>query len=249
MNPKDYLCAAALCFGKPSRFVELAGSIKWRYVIVHFVLSVCVLFVPVFILIVGTQPAQLYERVLSVSFENAPIYHNTESFVPERISDDQPAIFIFDDLVVYADPNVVFYAPSEFFVSGELSLPFGELFGMIAVYNMYIPQFLLPMLMAAFFIMLVLQLLFYLVSAAAIGVFRLASTRLGFGKKARIAIMGSLFPALISAAIGLVLPAVHIIMFQVINIVMLYFIFKRHGKGEENSIQPSIGGGINGQKT
>ena len=233
MNHKDYLYAAALCLGKPHPFISLAVRIKWRYAILHFMLIVSLLFVPIFVLVVRTQPDQLYERMFSQNLEGAVIErHDTESFSPEKISSFRPVIYAFGDLVVYADPNIVLSAPSELFGDGELSRPFREVFGMIAVYNMYIPQFLLPMLAIAFLILLILQLFFCLVSAAALGAFRMASTRFDFGEKAKIAVMSSLLPALTGAAVGLVLPAVHIILYQMVNLLLLFFLSKRYDKKE-----------------
>ncbi|MCL2035413.1 MAG: hypothetical protein FWG94_11895 [Oscillospiraceae bacterium] len=233
MNQKDYLYAAALCLGKPYPFIVLASRIKRRYVILHFMLIFCLLFIPVFTLAVRTQPDQLYTRAFSQGFENAAIiYYNTERFSPEKTTYGRPAVYVFDDFVVYTDPNITLSAPAEFFVSGELSRPFGEVFSMIAVYNMYIPRFLLPILMIAFFILLVLQLFFYLMSAFFLGISRMASTRFDFGERVRIVIMSSLFPALISMAVGFILPAVHIVLFQMVNLLMLFYLSKRYDKKE-----------------
>jgi len=234
MNHKEYIYTAALCIGKPYPFINFAIGIKRRYAILHFMLVLCLLFIPILTLVVRTQPDQLYTRMFSQSFEDAVVkHHNPEQFSPEIIAGDRPVIYVFDDFVIYADPNIILSVPSEFFTSGDLIRPFGEVFSMIAVYNMYIPHLLLPMLMIAFLILLVLQLLFYLMSATFLGIFRLASSRFVFGERIKIAIMSSLFPALISAAVGFFLPAVHIILFQMINLVILFSFSKRYDKREK----------------
>jgi hypothetical protein len=233
MNYKDYLYAAALCLGKPYPFICLAKDIKWRYVILHFMLILSLLFVPIFILVVRTQPDQLYQRMFAESFEkSAAQYHNTESFLPEKISQTEPVIYVFDDFVVYSDSSIVLSVPSDLLKDSDLSRPFGEVFSMIAVYNRYIPQFLFPLLMIALFILLVLQLFFYLISAVFLGISRLTSTAFGFGERVKIVIMSSLLPALIGVAVGFLLPAVHIILFQLINLLMLFFLSKRYDKKE-----------------
>ena len=229
MNHKGYLYTSALCLGRPHAFINLAANIKTSYVVLHFMLILCLLFVPVFALVVRTQPDQLYTRMFSQNFEGGAIKHrDTELFSREMIDEASPAIYAFADYVVYADSNIILPAPSEYFASGELSYPFGEVFGMIAVYNMYIPQFLLPMLMAAFVVLIILQLFFYFLSAVFFGIYRMASTRFGFGERLKIMVMGSLLPALLSFAIGFLLPAVHIILFQLLNLLMLFFLSKKY---------------------
>ena len=234
MNPKDYLYTAALCLGKPYTFINLAACIKRRYVILNFILVVSLLFIPVFALVARTQPDQIYTRMFPQSFEDAVIeYHNTESFSPEKINGARPAIYVFDDSVVYADSSIVLSAPLEHFVSGELSRPFGEVFSMIAVYNLYIPRFMLPVLMIALAILIVLHLFFCFVSAAFLGLLRLASTRFAFGKNLKITIMSALFPALISAGVGFVLPAVHIVLFQMAALLVMFSLSKKYDKKEK----------------
>ncbi|MCL2004207.1 MAG: hypothetical protein FWG72_09440 [Oscillospiraceae bacterium] len=196
-------------------------------------LILCLLFVPIFILVARTQPDMLYTRLFSQSFEGAVIeFNDTESFSLEKISNARPGIYAFGDAVVYADSNIILAAPSDFFDSGELSRSFEEVFSMIAVYNMYIPRFLLPMLMIAFLILLILQFAFYLLSVCFLGISRMTSTRFVFGDRLKIVIMTSLPSALISSALGFALPAVHIVLFQMLNLPMLFFLSKRYDKKE-----------------
>ncbi|MCL2820308.1 MAG: hypothetical protein FWD38_05695 [Oscillospiraceae bacterium] len=234
MNPKEYIYTAVLFKWKPYEFINAARNIKWRYVILHFVLISCLLYLPLFFHIVRTQPDELYSRVYSGSFENAQIlYFQSEDFNSDVIDNTLPAIYVFRDVIVYADPLLALSAPSEFFGPAELALPFGEIFSMLAVYNLYIPQFLLPMLLIAFGVMFVLQFFFYLVFAAFFGLYRMASTRFPFRDNVKITIMSSFFPALICTALGFILPAVHIILFQLINILILFYFSKRYDKREK----------------
>ncbi|MCL1819158.1 MAG: hypothetical protein FWG36_00720 [Oscillospiraceae bacterium] len=204
---------------------------KKRYAFIHFLLIFCLLFIPIFILVLRTQPDELYTRIFFQDFENAVIEdYQTERYSKEVVTNVRPVIYVFSDFVVYADSNMVLSAPSEFF--DELPHPFGEVFSMIAVYNMYIPQFLLPLLMIAFFILLVLQLFFYLISAAFLGVARLASTRFTFGGRVKTVIMSSLFPALLCAGIGFILPTVHIVLFQMLNLLLLFYLSKKYDRKE-----------------
>ena len=146
------------------------------------------------------------------------------------IDDSRAAIYVFRDVVTYIDPIFALSAPSEYFGPEELSKSFGEVFSMIAVYNLYITQFLLPMLLIAFGVLIVLQLFFYLVFAAFFGLYRLSSTKFVFRENFKIVIMSSLFPALICTAVGFIMPAVHIMFFQMINILMLFYFSKKYDK-------------------
>ena len=225
---KNYLYTATLCFGKPQLFFESAISTKRIYVVLHFIIVFCLLFIPIFAMVVRTQPDQLYTRMFSQNFDEAVILqHEWEIFSPEKISQNQPVIYVFTDFIVYADSNIVLTAPSEFFTSEALHGSFGEVFSMVSMYNMYITSFLLPLLAIAFFILLVLQFFFYLMSALFLGIFRMASSKIDFGKRVKIVILSSLFLALISAAAGFFLPAVHIILFQMVNLLLLYVLSKR----------------------
>ena len=227
-----YLYTASLCLGKPQLFFESAISTKRSYVVLHFLLVFCLLYIPIFSFVVRTQPDELYARFFSKNFEDAVIlHHNQGNFLSERISQDQPVIYVFADFVVYADSNIVLSAPIEFFPElfnlDRTPLSFGEVFSMIAMYNMYITSFLLPLLGIAFFVLLILQLFFYLMSAIFLGIFRLASTKIEFSKRVKIVVMSSTLPVLISTAAGFFLPAVHIILFQMLSLLLLFYLSKK----------------------
>lgn len=104
MKYKEYLKASSFCFGKAYEFFNLAVCIKWRYIIFHFMLILCLLFIPLFASLIKSQPDKLYERVLSQNFNNASIEHNkTENFSIERINNSSPTIFAFKNYTVYSD--------------------------------------------------------------------------------------------------------------------------------------------------
>ena len=234
MNLKEYLNAGVYCFGNWHKFIESSIGIKWRYIFLHFMLITCVLYFPVFFIVVKTQPNELYTRVFSLDFNSAEIeMHNNENFSPDKINSKYPDINVFDDYVIYSDSNIMLSAPREFFDSATLSKPFGEIFSMIAVYNMYIPQFLLPMLLIAFIIILLMQVFFYILSAIFLGTYRMMSKHFSFREKLKIVIMGSFFPSIAGIFIGFVLPAVHIILFQMMNLFLIFFISRKYDKKEK----------------
>jgi len=197
-----------------------------------------ILFLPLFYVIVRTQPYELYSRVYSADFELVTMeQHLTEAFNPDTIDTTRPAIYVFNDVLVYADPLLLLSAPMEFFGQDEMALPYYELFNMLAVYNLYIPQFLFPMLAIAFGVTIVLQFFFYLVFALFLGLYRMASTKFPFRENLKIVIMSSLFPALLCAFIGFLLPAVHIILFQLANILVLFYFSKQFDKREKEMLE------------
>ncbi|MEG2404353.1 MAG: hypothetical protein RSC01_05475 [Oscillospiraceae bacterium] len=237
MNYKEYLKASSLCFGKAYDFFNLAVCIKWRYIFFHFMLILCLLFIPLFVSSIKTQPDQLYERMLSLSFDNANInYCKNEKFSSETINNNSNTIFVFKDYTVYSDASFLLSAPTNLVFDSEQEYSFREAFSRIAMYNMYIPQVLLPVLLIAFFITFILQLFFYLISAIAIGVFRLTATRFEFSKKVKIVILSSLFPALLSMILGLFLPAVHIVVFQLLNLLLIFFLFRKSDKKHQEEL-------------
>ena len=233
MDLKKYIYATVICLGNWHKFFELSIGMKWRYIFLHFILIVCLLFFPVSFTIVKTQPDALYTRMFSQNFESSSInIYNDDNYSQNRINSSEPAIYVFGDLVVYSDSLLVISAPSEFFDSETLAKPFGEVFSMIAVYNMYIPQFLLPLLIIAFIVLLAIQVFFYILCAIFLGTYRMMSKQFTFFKNIKIVIMGSFFPSILCVFIGFILPAIHIILFQMINLFLIFFISKKYDKKE-----------------
>jgi len=238
MHYKEYLYTAVVCFGRVIDFFGLAAGIRLRYVIVHFLVIVSLLFIPIFALVVRTQPDQLYERMFSQSFEDARVeYRDSEEFAAEKIDTGQPGIYVFNDYIAYADSNIVLAAPGELFALDDISLEFGEIFSMIAMYNMYLTQFMLPVLMIALAVLLILHLFFCLLSALFLWALRLTSKPFSFGKIIKISIMSAFPAALISVIFGLMLPAVHIILFQMLTLLTLLLISKKHDKIEKEMVK------------
>ena len=237
LTVNDYLYTAALSLGKSYSFIETARIMKKRYVLVHFLLMLAILYIPVFFIIVRTQPSEMYQRVFALRFEEArikPFLHT--SFSPEFLLDlpsEHTVIFVFDDLVVFSDSGTTMYAPTRFFNIDEMTYTFDEMFSMIAMYNMYIAHLLIPMLMFSLFVMLVLKVFFYIVTAYFLGAFRiLSSIKFSFGERTKISIMSSLPIVLLCAVAGFLVPIVHIILFQLLNLLLLFMLSKKYDRKE-----------------
>lgn len=232
---KEYSLTAFSCFRKDNVFLKTASNIKWKYVLFHFALVLCLLYLPVFFALIKTQPDELYGRMYSVDMDRIYVekYEN-ECFRPERIKNDLPTILIFDDIVVYADNQFALSAPTDLIFSGGDNLPARNLFGMIAVYNRYVTQFLLPVLLISFLILVILQVLFFLIAAIFCAGIRFKSASMEISKCIKAVVLCSFWPAVLCLFIGFALPTVHIVLFQIINLATVAFAAKQHEKAEED---------------
>lgn len=114
-----------------------------------------------------------------------------------------------------------------------MSVTFGTLFNDIAVNNQYYTALLIPALGMVLAVLMVLQLFFYLMLSLMLGTYRMTSSKLSFGLRFKLLIMVSGVPALISMLIGFVIPAVHIIIFELAAIAFSMFVSKKYDKKEK----------------
>lgn len=242
MNGKEFFFSITHCLREPFAFMISAQKTKWRYILFQFFVVLCLLYMPLFVSIIRTQPAQLYERLFSEQFDGLTIQEvHGQYFYGELPESSEPSIRVFDNSVVYADSRLTITAPSELiFPAGAQSRSFQEVFGMIAVYNGYIPSFLLPILIGVCATICVLQILFYIMSASALGVYRMASSRFAFGARIKISVMGSAIPATVSSILGFLLPGVHIIVFQISCLLVIFLTSKRYDTMEKQNALSSV---------
>lgn len=241
MNGKDFLFCMTHCIRKPFAFANRANAMKWKYVILQFLMILCLLYIPLFVSIIRTQPAQLYERLFSEEFDGLhTLSCHGELFSGDLSAVDKPVIYIFDDSVVYADDRITLAAPKELiFPAGDQTYTFQEVFGMVAVYNGYIPRLLIPILSSVFAVVCILQILFYIMSACALGLYRMSSSKFSFAARSKISIMASSAPAMIGFVFGFLIPGVHIILFQLLCLLVLFTVSKRYDAAEKQNIAES----------
>lgn len=240
MIGKDFLLCIMYCLKKPFEFINLAKTMKWKYVVLQFLVVLCLLYMPLLVSIVRTQPAQLYKRLFSENLDDLCMLEcQGESYTGGLFAGDKPVIYVFDDSVMYSDSRITLSAPKELIISEETqSHTPQEIFGMIAVYNGYIPRLLLPILSSICAVVCSLQCLFYVMSACALGLYRMSSTRFTFGARIKISIMASTIPAVIGAALGFLFPGVHIIVFQILCLLVLFSVSKRYDIAELKREKP-----------
>ena len=229
MNEKGLLFNILRCMRNPHEFTAFVQKAKWRHILWQFLIVLCLLYLPLFASIIRTQPAELYERLFSEQFDNLKIqeFHG-QCFSGDLPEASSPAIYIFDDYTVYRDVQVTLTAPSKLISLEGTLCSFEDIFSMIAVYNGYIPQLLIPILLSVCAVICVLQILFYLLSAGVFSLHRMDSSHFSFFTGIKISISISILPAIAGLILGFLLPGVHIILYQVLSLLILFIALKRH---------------------
>lgn len=235
----EYLNVALLCRGKIYTFFESARNLPAKFVLLHFMLLFALLTLPVFYVLVSTAPYDVYQRVFSMSFEDASIIMREGlDFSPEHMAGGgEPVIYVFDDVLVFFSTHMSLYAPADFFDAGVVSYTFHQIFNVIAMYNRYMTELFMPMVLLVNFIMLVLQLFFFLVTSVFLGVFRVRSSIMfSFGERFKISVMCSLPVAVLCMLVAFVAPIVHVILFQALNLMVVFWISKQYDLREKEML-------------
>jgi hypothetical protein len=100
-------------------------------------------------------------------------------------------------------------------------------FNLLMVNNGYGKNTLLPLLGVCFALTLIIQAAFYLCAVFFLGLSRMNTVPLSFHDRLALAVFSSTLPVIAAAIFGLVLPAVHIIVFYFI---VMFFIFQRSNR-------------------
>ncbi|MDR2477563.1 MAG: hypothetical protein LBD18_07250, partial [Treponema sp.] len=88
--------------------------------------------------------------------------------------------------------------------------------------NGYGRRVLIPLLLISLGVIVILQAVFYLSAAGLLGLQRITRSRLSFRERISLFIMGSTLPAAFSLIIGIWLPAVHLIVFYLAAILLVF---------------------------
>lgn len=233
MREKNILFSILQCVKKSYYFISYVKNMKWRYIGCQFFLTLCLCYIPLVVFIIRTQPAEMYERLFSEDFSAASIYRLEDlNFSEDRLVQGKTAIYFFRDSIVYNDQRITLSIPQSSYPLAKTEYSFNEIFGIIAVYNEYITRILLPILVSFFLIVGILHIIFFIFVAGGINTFRATSTGFSFGTAFKIAVMASLKPAIVSAFLGLIIPVVHLVVFQIIEILLVFRCLKRYDKEE-----------------
>ena len=226
----DYFRAAFLYYGRHYRFVESSKNMSWRFVALHFALVTGIVFIPIIYLLFSTQPYDMYARVFGVNFDDMEI------FLSGTLDEIRRGFTVVDGYVIFHEANILLHAPAFFFDVENMPYTTRELFSKIAMYNMYITEFLLPLTLVAIVVLAVLQVFFIAVSAYFLGAYRLKSSNFSYGERVKIVILSLLPMAFACAAVGFFLPAVHVILFQMLSLPVIFYISKRYDLREKEML-------------
>ncbi|MDR3144803.1 MAG: hypothetical protein LBU21_00845, partial [Treponema sp.] len=93
-------------------------------------------------------------------------------------------------------------------------------------------RILLPLLLLAFGVVAILQLVFYLTAAFFLGLRRMTSSRFSFKDRLGLFIMASTLPVIGAAIFGIWLPTVHIIVFYLALIPLTFWVSRAYDRAE-----------------
>jgi hypothetical protein len=191
---------------------------------------------PVFYVLVNTRPHEMYQRVFSMSFEDAGIImHDGVLFSAEHIAENgEPAIYVFDDVMVFYSSHISLYAPAIFFDAVTMPYSFEGLFDIIAMYNRYMTELFMPMVLLVTFIMLVLNVFFFIVTSVFLGAFRTTSSIMfTFGERLKISVMSSLPVAVLCMFVAFFSFFLYFFLFQVVILLVVFCISKQYDLREK----------------
>jgi hypothetical protein len=87
---------------------------------------------------------------------------------------------------------------------------------------------MLPMLAFVFFLILILQIFFYIMAAFFLGLSRMTASALSFRDRFAVLILSSTLPAIAAALFGLWMPTVHFIVFYLTEIILVFAISRAY---------------------
>jgi hypothetical protein len=90
---------------------------------------------------------------------------------------------------------------------------------------------MLPMLAFVFMLILISQALFYVCAAFFLGLARMTASPLAYRDRFGILVFSSTLPAAASALLGLWLPAVHLVVFYLAEIILAFAVSRPRGEG------------------
>jgi len=123
--------------------------------------------------------------------------------------------------------NIARADPSEFYSrlygeTFELEMDETADFNLAMIESGYGRNVLLPMLWISFLIIMTILAVFYLCAAFFLGIARMNAFAMDFRSRLSLALFSSTLPALFTAILGFLLPAVHIIVFILIVILITF---------------------------
>jgi hypothetical protein len=198
---RRYFEAAALGNGRLRRFAELAGSVKVSFLVLHFLVIALALNFPVMFALSRLAPYDFFSRFYGPGF--------AEMLPPEIFPSG-------------AEPGAVPGAGT-----GAVEA-MAENFNGTMYAEGYGRRVMLPLLAFTFALILVLQTVFYALSALFLGAARMTTSPLSFRQRLGILVFSSTPPALAAALLGLWLPAVHLVVFYLAEGILAFAVSRAY---------------------
>ena len=140
---------------------------------------------------------------------------------------EEPAFGFTAEHAYYADAHTQLMMPMGDLPEWALEeRNFEEIFDNLALYNGYFYRFLLPALGMRLAIVPGMLLVYYIGIGYVIGLTRLEAHRLPFKRRVKCLIVSSYPPAALCLPIGLLMPVMHLFLFQLLGMLLGYMVLK-----------------------
>jgi len=204
---------------------------------------VALLSIPVLVSVVLLPPHQFYAQHYGVNLQELaelargnipPVIADGDGYAlafdiaePRTIEGPDAALVFTPEYVQYADAQTQLILPAAdlpVWVVEEAA--FEEMFDRLALYNGYYQRFLFPALAMRLLIVLAMVLVYYIGIGYAMGITRLDIHRLPFKTRLKCLIVSSYPPAMLCFPIGLLMPMMHLFLFQLLAMLLGYMVLK-----------------------
>lgn len=189
------------------------------------VFTLVLLCIPVFIALSKLHPYELYTRYYSLDFEEAQ-WVFTET--PEE-NDIGTIIFgITPEYTYFTGAGTNMLMPVELLPQWVIdNRNQYELFDYIAIYNGYFARFLFPAWLFCAMIVFVWNATILVAVSYLLSMGRIMTHKLRFSKRMKTMLICSPLPAIVCFFIGLAVPIIHILLYQIAVLYFAYMVQKR----------------------
>lgn len=269
---KEYIKLLSLHRFKPTLFIDNAIKTKWTSILFHFIFVMLIIYLPIFVLIVKTQPYELFPRAYGLNIidrkdsDEIPnfnklgiIIHEEDGYITyiETENNDPIKTFIGNSTIIFSENsdknlenlstpnqnnfyvlgNVIAYSSDNNYLTTSINnirketletMDLKEIFNIITISNNYFSEFLLPVSLILFLIVIALQLIYIPTIVFLMGYSRLKYKNFTFIERLKVIIFSLTIPAIASCIIGCFLPIIHLFLFQAISVFVVILLYKKY---------------------
>ncbi len=141
---------------------------------------------------------------------------------------ERPTFGFTRHYLTYADAHTRLIMPVDSLPAWAIEeRDFRELFDRLALYNGYFGRFLAPTVLLCMAIIGVMLLLFYFGIGYLMGLTRMRTHSVAYRLRVKSLLIGSAVPAALCFPIGLIMPVMHIFLFQLLAVLLGYAVLRR----------------------